>query len=45
MDDTGGALRRETKELGVLRIDLRFIQHRNAKRFGRKLITIYIWKD
>lgn len=45
VDDTGGGLVRETREYGILRIDLRFIQHRNAKKFGRKRMTIYVWRD
>ena len=43
VDDTGGIVRRRTRETGRVHIDLRFIQHRNAVRFGVKWITIYVW--
>lgn len=45
VDDTGGIVRRRTRETGRVHIDLRFIQHRNALYFGVKRITIYVWKD
>lgn len=45
VDDTGGALRRNTRRTGRVHIDLRFVQHRNALRFGVKRITIQVWKD
>jgi 3D (Asp-Asp-Asp) domain-containing protein len=45
VDDTGGALRTNTKRTGILHIDLRFKYHGSAQRFGRKLITIYVWKE
>ena len=45
VDDTGGAIIRNTRETGIVHLDLRFIHHRNAVRFGRKRITVYIWKD
>ena len=34
VDDTGGALRRNTSATGRVHIDLRFIQHRNAQFAG-----------
>lgn len=45
VDDTGGIVRRRTRETGRVHIDLRFIQHRNARHFGVKRITIYVWKE
>lgn len=45
VDDTGGALRRNTFKTGHIHIDLRFIQHANALRFGVKRITIFVWED
>lgn len=44
-DDTGGRLKTEQEEKGITRIDLRFIQHGNAVRFGRRRMTIFIWVD
>jgi 3D (Asp-Asp-Asp) domain-containing protein len=45
IDDTGGAIRRNTRRTGRVHIDLRFIQHRNALRFGVKRIKILVYKD
>lgn len=45
VDDTGGALWDDEARRGVVRIDLRFIHHSSAVRFGRRRITIYTWKD
>lgn len=45
VDDTGGALRRNTRRTGRVHIDLRFVQHRNALRFGVKRITILVYKE
>lgn len=45
VDDTGGVVRRRTRETGTVHVDLRFIQHRNAKRFGVKRMTIWVWRD
>jgi 3D (Asp-Asp-Asp) domain-containing protein len=45
VDDTGGLLRSNTRATGVVHIDLRFRHHGNARRFGVKRITIYVWKD
>ena len=45
VDDTGGIVRRRTRQTGRLHIDLRFIHHRNAVRFGVKTATVYVWKD
>ena len=43
VDDTGGILRRRTRATGVLHLDLRFIHHGNAVRFGIKTATVYVW--
>ena len=45
VDDTGGLLRTNTRRTGVLHIDLRFKYHGSAQRFGRKSLTIFVWKD
>lgn len=45
VDDTGGRLKREQEEKGITRIDLRFVQHSSAVRFGRRRITIFVWKE
>ena len=45
VDDTGGAIRRNTRTTGRVHIDLRFVKHRNALRFGVKRIDILVWKD
>ncbi len=45
VDDTGGYLRTQTRRTDVVHIDLRFKYHSSAKRFGRRLITIYVWKE
>ncbi len=45
VDDTGGLLRTSTRRTGIPHIDLRFIRHSSAKKFGRKTMTIYVWKD
>jgi len=45
VDDTGGTIRTEARRSGVPRIDLRFKHHGSAQRFGRKAMTIYIWRD
>lgn len=45
VDDTGGLLRTNTRRTGIPHIDLRFRTHWSAKRFGRKTITIYVWKE
>lgn len=44
VDDTGGYLRTQTRRTGQVHIDLRFKYHSSAKRFGRKIITILVWK-
>jgi 3D (Asp-Asp-Asp) domain-containing protein len=44
-DDTGGRLKREQERTGITRIDLRFVQHRSAVLFGRRRITIEVWKE
>ena len=43
-DDTGGAIRSNTRRTGTPHIDLRFRTHWSAKHFGRKRITIYLWR-
>ena len=45
VDDTGGLIRSNTRRTGIPHIDLRFIRHSNAKKFGRKTITIYVWRE
>jgi len=45
VDDTGGIIRRRTRQTGRVHLDLRFIQHRNAVRFGVRRMTVYLWKD
>lgn len=45
VDDTGGIIRRRTRQTGRVHLDLRFIQHRNAERFGVRRMTVYLWKD
>ena len=43
-DDTGGIIRRRTRQTGVPHIDLRFRTHRAALKYGKRTITIYIWR-
>ena len=43
-DDTGGIIRRRTRTTGVPHIDLRFRTHRAALKYGKRTITIYLWK-
>ena len=43
VDDTGGTVRTKTRETGIIHIDLRYKGHADAKRFGKKTITIYKW--
>jgi 3D (Asp-Asp-Asp) domain-containing protein len=45
VDDTGGMLRTNTRRTGIVHIDLRYKGHADAKRFGRKAVTIYVWKE
>ena len=45
VDDTGGLIRRRTRATGMIHLDLRFIHHRNAMRFGRQVATVWIWRD
>ncbi len=45
VDDTGGAIVSKTRSTGILHLDLRFIHHRNAVKFGVKSATIYIWHE
>jgi 3D (Asp-Asp-Asp) domain-containing protein len=41
-DDRGGALDTERKRTGVTRLDLRFRDHADAIKFGRKFVTLYL---
>lgn len=45
VDDTGGQLRTETRTGGTVRVDLRYKHHGSARHFGRKALTIYVWRD
>lgn len=45
VDDTGGKLRTNTARTGIIHIDLRFINHGKARRFGRKTMTVYRWVE
>ena len=42
VDDRGGALRTEWRRSGITRLDLRYKSHDYAKRFGRKLMLVFI---
>jgi 3D (Asp-Asp-Asp) domain-containing protein len=42
VDDTGGSVVTEGREKGILRLDLRVKEHWWAKRFGRKLMLVFI---
>ena len=41
VDDTGKALRKDAKN-GVARIDVRFSKHKDAVKFGRKLVLVKV---
>ncbi len=43
-DDTGGIIRRKTRSTGTIHIDLRFKTHWSAERYGKKTITIFIYR-
>ncbi len=45
VDDTGGTVRRNTRRTGTIYLDLRFVQHRSAVRFGVKTATVYVWNN
>lgn len=45
VDDTGGALIRNTRRTGRIHLDLRFVYHGSAVRFGVKTVTIFVWKE
>lgn len=45
VDDRGGALDTEALASGVFRIDLRFIGHADAKRFGRRMVDVYVFTN
>jgi 3D (Asp-Asp-Asp) domain-containing protein len=45
VDDTGGALIRNTRKTGRIHLDLRFRYHGSAVRFGVKTVTVYVWKE
>lgn len=42
VDDRGGLVEAEANRYGVLRLDLRVKEHWWAKRFGRRLIPVYV---
>jgi 3D (Asp-Asp-Asp) domain-containing protein len=42
VDDTGGSVVTEGREKGIIRLDLRVKEHWWAKKFGRKLMTVYV---
>jgi len=44
VDDTGGIIRRRTRATGRLHLDLRFMRHSNAVRFGVLTTTVWVWK-
>jgi len=44
-DDTGGIIRRRTRSTGVMHIDLRYRSHQAAKAYGKRSITVFIWRD
>lgn len=43
VDDRGGALDTEALRSGVFRIDLRFKDHGDAQKFGRKIVAVYLF--
>lgn len=43
VDDRGGALDTEALRSGVFRIDLRYRDHADAQRFGRRLLAVYVF--
>ena len=43
VDDTGGIVRRRTRRTGIIHLDLRFIHHSSAVRFGIKTATVWVW--
>jgi 3D (Asp-Asp-Asp) domain-containing protein len=45
VDDTGGIIRRRTRRTGVLHLDLRFVHHESAVRFGVVRGSVWIWRD
>jgi 3D (Asp-Asp-Asp) domain-containing protein len=42
IDDRGGALRSEWRRSGVTRLDLRYRQHADAVRFGRRFLMVWV---
>lgn len=42
IDDRGGALETESRERGVLRLDLRVKDHDWARKFGRRFLPVYV---
>lgn len=42
LDDRGGALRSEWLRSGITRLDLRYVHHSSAQKFGRKLMMVYL---
>jgi 3D (Asp-Asp-Asp) domain-containing protein len=39
VDDTGGAMRQDARQ-GIVHLDLRFVEHREARRWGRRRMWI-----
>jgi 3D (Asp-Asp-Asp) domain-containing protein len=44
VDDTGGIVRRRTRKTGTIHLDLRFIHHLSAVKFGTKAATVWVWQ-
>lgn len=44
VDDTGGIVRRLTRKTGIIHLDLRFIHHRSAVKFGVRTATVWVWQ-
>lgn len=44
-DDTGGDIRGNTRDTGITHIDLRFRTTASAKKYGRREIRIFVYRD
>lgn len=44
-DDTGGDIRDNTRRTGVTHIDLRFRTEASAKKYGKKTIWVFLYRD
>lgn len=44
-DDTGGLIRGNTRETGIIHIDLRFRTTASAKKYGKRTIMVFVYKD